>query len=66
MTGKGVSRRRFTQSLGIVLASFVLAPRAVLGQTPGISLRNNPRLGGWIRLEPDETVVVFTGKAELG
>jgi len=66
MTEKGVSRRRFTQSLGIVLASFVLAPRAVLGQTPGISLRNNPRLGGWIRLEPDETVVVFTGKAELG
>src|SRR4029077_11916234 len=30
------------------------------------SLRNNRRLEGWIRLEPDETVTVFTGKAELG
>ena len=59
----------FTQSLGIVVASFALAPRAALGQAPGtlpFSLRNNRRLEGWIRLEPDETVTVFTGKAELG
>jgi nicotinate dehydrogenase subunit B len=69
MTDKGLSRRRFTQSLGIVLASFALAPRAAFGQAPGtlpFSLRNNRRLEGWIRLEPDETVTVFTGKAELG
>src|SRR3984893_6406678 len=69
MTAKGLSRRRFTQSLGIVVASFALAPRAAFGQTPGtlpFSLRNNRRLEGWIRLEPDETVTVFTGKAELG
>src|SRR5580700_8034710 len=69
MTDKGLSRRRFTQSLGIVLASFALAPRAAFGQAPGalpFSLRNNRKLEGWIRLEPDETVTVFTGKAELG
>ncbi len=69
MTDKGLSRRRFTQSLGIVVASFALAPRVAFGQTPGtlpFSLRNNQRLEGWIRLEPDETVTVFTGKAELG
>src|SRR6266702_3414122 len=70
MTDKGLSRRRFTQSLGIVLASFALAPRAAPGQAPAailpFSLRNNRRLEGWIRLEPDETVTVFTGKAELG
>src|SRR5713101_2109894 len=70
MTDKGLSRRRFTQSLGIVVASFALAPRAAFGQTPAttlpFSLRNNRRLEGWIRLEPDETVTVFTGKAELG
>src|ERR1700736_3739915 len=69
MTDKGLSRRRFTQSLGIVVASFALAPRAAFEQTPGtlpFSLRNNRRLEGWIRLEPDETVTVFTGKAELG
>ena len=70
MTEKGLSRRRFTQSLGIVVASFALAPRAAFGQAPAatlpFSLRNNRRLEGWIRLEPDETVTVFTGKAELG
>jgi nicotinate dehydrogenase subunit B len=69
MTDQGLSRRRFTQSLGIVLASFALAPRAAFGQAPGalpFSLRNNRRVEGWIRLEPDETVTVFTGKAELG
>lgn len=64
-----LSRRRFTQTLGVVLATFALAPPAVLGQSPPnipFSLRNNRRLEGWIRLEPDETVTVFTGKAELG
>src|SRR5690242_2892674 len=69
MTGKGLSRRRFTQSLGIVLASFAIAPPAAFGQAPGalpFSLRNNRKLEGWIRLESDETVTVFTGKAELG
>jgi nicotinate dehydrogenase subunit B len=69
MTEKGLSRRRFTQSLGIVVASFVLAPRVAFNQAPGtlpFSLRNNRRLEGWIRLEPDETVTIFTGKAELG
>jgi len=69
MTDRGLSRRRFTQSLGIVVASFVLAPCEGFGQTPGalpFSVRNNRRLEGWIRLEPDETVTVFTGKAELG
>src|SRR6201993_3971088 len=69
MMQKGLSRRRFTQSLGIVVASFALGRRAAFGQTPGtlpFSLRNNRKLAGWIRLEPDETVTVFTGKAELG
>src|ERR1700758_4412309 len=64
-----LSRRRFTQSLGIVIATFTVPSASVLGQAPGnlpFSLRNNRRLESWIRLEPDETVVVFTGKAELG
>jgi nicotinate dehydrogenase subunit B len=69
MTDRGLSRRRFTQSLGIVLATFALTPPLAFGQTPGslpFSLRNNRRLEGWVRLDPDETVVIFTGKAELG
>jgi nicotinate dehydrogenase subunit B len=69
MTAKTLSRRRFTQSLGVVLATFVLPSASAIGQTPAnlpFSLRANRRLEGWIRLEPDETVTVFTGKAELG
>ena len=69
MTANSLSRRRFTQSLGVVLATFVLPAPSAFGQTPAnlpFSLRKNRRLEGWIRLEPDETVTVFTGKAELG
>ena len=69
MNALRLSRRHFMQSLGIVLATFALPSRSVFGQAPGnlpFSLRNNRRLEGWIRLEPDETVTVFTGKAELG
>jgi nicotinate dehydrogenase subunit B len=69
MTDRRLSRRRFTQSLGVIVATFMLPSAPVLGQAPGnlpFSLRNNRRLEGWIRLEPDDTVVVFTGKAELG
>jgi nicotinate dehydrogenase subunit B len=64
-----LSRRQFTHSLAIVVASFAL-PCTALGQAPApnlpFSLRNNRRLEGWIRLEADETVTVFSGKAELG
>ena len=69
MTSRGVSRRLFTQSLGVVIATFVLKPGPGLGQSPSnlpFSLRNNRRLEGWIRIDPDGTVLVFTGKAELG
>jgi nicotinate dehydrogenase subunit B len=64
-----LSRRHVTQSLGVVLATFALPSPSVFGQAPAnvpFSLRNNRRLEGWIRLEADETVTIFTGKAELG
>jgi nicotinate dehydrogenase subunit B len=64
-----LSRRRFAQGLGLVLATFAWSARPALGQAPSnlpFSLRNNRRLEGWIRLEPDNSVVIFTGKAELG
>ena len=69
MTGRMLSRRRFAQAAGIVIATFALSPHLAIGQTaPNLpfSLRNNRGLEGWIRLEADETVVIFTGKAELG
>jgi nicotinate dehydrogenase subunit B len=64
-----LSRRHVTQSLGVVLATFALPSPSLFGQAPAnvpFSLRNNRKLEGWIRLEGDETVTVFTGKAELG
>jgi nicotinate dehydrogenase subunit B len=69
MTANSLSRRDFTRSLGVVLATFVLPSPPAFGQAPAnvpFSLRNNRKLQGWIRLEADETVTVFTGKAELG
>jgi CO/xanthine dehydrogenase Mo-binding subunit len=44
-------------------------PGAAFSQAAGtlpFSLRNNRKLEGWIRLESDESVTVFIGKAELG
>lgn len=64
-----LSRRHVAQSLGVVLATFAFPCLSVFGQAPPnvpFSLRNNRKLEGWIRLEADGTVTVFTGKAELG
>jgi nicotinate dehydrogenase subunit B len=69
MTGLALSRRSFAQGLGIVVATFAWTAGSAIAQAPAnlpFSLRNNRRLEGWIRLEPDNSVVVFTGKAELG
>src|SRR5882724_156409 len=69
MTDLVLSRRRFAQGLGIVVATFGWTARSAIGQAPSnlpFSLRNNRKLDGWIRLEPDNSVVIFTGKAELG
>ena len=49
--------------------TFALPSPSLFGRAPAnvpFSLRNNRRLEGWIRVEADETVTVFTGKAELG
>ena len=69
MTDLVLSRRRFAQGLGIVVATFAWTARSAISQAPSslpFSLRNNRRLEGWVRLEPDNSVVIFTGKAELG
>jgi nicotinate dehydrogenase subunit B len=69
MTNLVLSRRRFAQVAGIVVATFAVPLHSAIAQAspnPPFSLRNNRKLEGWIRLQPDDTVVVFTGKAELG
>ena len=65
-------RREFLQQSGAVMVSFSLAPGAFAQQPapkpaplPG-SLNANRMLDSWLRINPDGTVTVFTGKAELG
>jgi CO/xanthine dehydrogenase Mo-binding subunit len=69
MSNLMLSQRSFTQTFGIVITTFALRPYSAIGQAPSnlpFSLRNNRKLEGWIRLEPDGSVTVLTGKAELG
>ena len=61
------TRRGFTGGLGALVVTFSLDPNPVLAQErlPG-SLQNNRKLDGWIRINPDGTATIFTGKVELG
>ncbi|MGU7774633.1 molybdopterin cofactor-binding domain-containing protein [Burkholderia sp. MR1-5-21] len=64
-----ISRRAFGKLAGAVVATFSLAPFQAFAQAGAnlpADLRANPRLDGWIRVDVDGTVTVFTGKAELG
>src|SRR6476659_10880882 len=67
MNAPAFTRRRFTGGLGALVVTFSLGPNLALGQErlPG-SLQNNRRLDGWIRINPDGSATVFTGKVELG
>jgi nicotinate dehydrogenase subunit B len=62
-----LSRRDFAKGLGGIVLAFTLDPAmAQQGkQLPG-SLANNKTLDAWIRIDPDGTATVFTGKVELG
>ncbi len=65
-------RREFLQQSGAIMVGFSLAP-AAFGQQqaakpaplPG-SLNANRMLDSWLRINPNGTVTVSTGKAELG
>ncbi|MDB5816656.1 MAG: aldehyde dehydrogenase [Rhizobacter sp.] len=77
-----LSRRRFVAGGGALVMSFSLLPalaeqekgqgtgeaatvKPVAPQLPG-SLKVQPLLDGWIRIDADNRITVFTGKAELG
>src|SRR5262249_29225474 len=65
-----VSRRRFLQASGALVIGFSLAPSAALGQAkpaplPG-SLNTNRMLDPGLRIAPNGTATIFTGKIELG
>ena len=69
MSAPAVSRRDFLRAGGLVIG-FTLAPRLALAQDrpaplPG-SLNGNRMLDAWLRVDPNGTVTIFTGKIELG
>ena len=70
MSTQTLSRRKFLKHSGVVVATFTLAgPASVIPQTvaplPG-GLSNNRMLDGWVRINNNNTVTVFTGKCEIG
>ncbi len=64
------SRRELGKAAAGILLFFSMRPGAVLGQIargqPPVDLETNKRLDSWLRINPDGTVDVFTGKVELG
>jgi nicotinate dehydrogenase subunit B len=67
-----LQRRNFFRQGGAIVVGFSLLP-AVLAQQPAAkpaplpgSLNNNRMLESWLRINPDGSVTVFTGKVELG
>ena len=61
------TRRQFLAT-GALVIGFALAPRAMRAQSPPLpgSLNGNRRLEAWLRIDPNGTVTIFTGKIELG
>ncbi len=65
------SRRNFLKTAGAIVVGFswvapsVLAQQASPVRLPG-SLQTNRMLDGWLRINANGTVTVFTGKVELG
>ncbi len=65
-----LSRREFLKTSGALVIGFTFAPRLALAQDkpaplPG-SLNTNRMLDAWLRIDPNGTVTIFTGKIELG
>jgi nicotinate dehydrogenase subunit B len=80
LQGPILSRRSVLAGTGALIVGFSMLPRALgqgstTGQVPAPSaeqvklpgsLQENRFLDAWIRIEPDSSIKVFTGKAELG
>src|SRR6267378_7394507 len=71
-SGKGTmtSRRDFLKGSGVIVATFALGVPHGRAQVnagrPPVSFAKNRKLDGWIAVDSDGAVTVFTGKVELG
>jgi nicotinate dehydrogenase subunit B len=68
MTAPVLNRRRFHQSIGALTIAFSFTPLACAAEPVTLPERvaTNRRLDAWLRINPDGTITVFTGKVELG
>jgi CO/xanthine dehydrogenase Mo-binding subunit len=62
-----LSRRAFLKSSGALVVAFNFPLESVLaqGSLPG-SLNNNRMLNAWLKIDPDGSVTIYSGKIELG
>ena len=67
-----ITRRQFGLGVAAAFAGltirFNVAEAQPAASTPDlpIMIRNNPNLNAWIRIAPDGTITVFTGRVEIG
>jgi nicotinate dehydrogenase subunit B len=64
-----ITRRNFLKAAGAITVGFSWSLPSVIAQQPARlpgSLNTNRMLDGWLRINADGTVTVFTGKCELG
>jgi nicotinate dehydrogenase subunit B len=66
-----LSRREFLKTGAGLVVAFSLPSSDLFSQTPAAarlpgSLNNNRMLNAWLRIDPDGSVTIFTGKIELG
>jgi nicotinate dehydrogenase subunit B len=69
-----LDRRAFIAAGGGLVVAFSIGPKALAQSPSGAapaperpgSLKTQPYLDGWIRIDADGNITVFTGKAELG
>ena len=64
-----LKRRKFLKDTGVIVSAFTLAGPAAVAQQSGAlpgGLNNNRMLDGWIRINSNNSVTVFTGKCEIG
>ncbi|MGO8915805.1 MAG: molybdopterin cofactor-binding domain-containing protein [Stellaceae bacterium] len=68
MTAFILTRRRFGHAVGALTIAFSLTPHVWAADAPKLpgSLTANRLLDAWLRINPDGTVTIFTGKVELG
>ena len=70
MSKTKLTRRQFGTALGGFVIAFRMAPRlsraAEAGARLPAMLAANKRLDSWLRVDPEGTVTVFTGRVELG